>query len=1040
MGNEFWGRDYITIALLAIDDDIKDEFFFLTGNSVESIREEWYRFLITSESHRKADEWAQWWDIVGLSAPDTHTKITKSNSESIDQISATFVVFWDPAKMPFENMAKNIREIKETGTTTMQWQVGKTEPLVGSRVFLMRQGNIKPGLVGTGRTLKTDIFKPKWGHDSKTERQSYTVFEYDGVQYAKFQWDWLSEFPLVNLIELESLTESPDFWAKKGSCLAVPPALALQIEELVKKTKESNKITGPIAWIDNDCIQPFDTIKFLPKDSLGTRDQAEIFASLLVSKDIKPPYAIGLLGDWGVGKSFFMRLMQENVSSMATLGRNADSFSASVSRVSQIEFNAWHYVDSDLWASLATHIFDQLSIELNGKENNVGETRRKLHRQIRSSQIEQDNAEATIESATKARTEALQKLVELETARIEAMAKHENYLHKRIWEAILNIKPDPENEETANWPNLSEFKEEAEKTAKSLGITNAIGSVKEVQRVYTSIKDLYDRGSSLSIIFAWLSGKGICFVILLLLILLVFTLGWQWVLQFFVNILKLSEKFSSNFVSWLIPLSTTVVASATFIGKKIKSVSNAMYYLETITSEINKPRVTSLKPSKEELDIKNQIDEFDSMISTQQKKIEQAEHQISEAQAEIQRINAGGLVYDFLKNRARDIRYLDKLGLISVIRQDFETLGELLKDWKINGKDSIERIILYIDDLDRCPTSRVVEVLQAVHLLLAFDLFVVVVAVDARWLERSLNETYNLKNSFLGISNQNNFTHSFNPYNYLEKIFQIPFHLPAMQEEGYRKLIKNIIESPQSVAIKDNKNINRTEIAEDSEAKDKKAPEPGQQQDVDDEQKTTHGVKDETKGKTDPNHDDLQRELEQEQIKKRIEAMKLKKWEEEFAASLFRFVATPRLAKRLVNIYRLLRVQASKVDSNFDYFTDREKGDYRAVLLLLAINIRFADSAPEILERITYATRGDFLDWLETEANNIDSSLPNLKSDQKSFQIQLRDSLREILKEITYTIKVLLENDAPPLDLSIKKYVQWARIVGRYSFRRLTQL
>ena len=44
----------------------------------------------------------------------------------------------------------------------------------------------------------------------------------------------------------------------------------------------------------------------------------------------------------------------------------------------------------------------------------------------------------------------------------------------------------------------------------------------------------------------------------------------------------------------------------------------------------------------------------------------------------------------------------------------------------------IERIVLYIDDLDRCPPERVVEVLQAVHLLLAFELFVVVVAVDAR--------------------------------------------------------------------------------------------------------------------------------------------------------------------------------------------------------------------------------------------------------------------------------------------------------------------
>src|SRR5262249_7011132 len=47
----------------------------------------------------------------------------------------------------------------------------------------------------------------------------------------------------------------------------------------------------------------------------------------------------------------------------------------------------------------------------------------------------------------------------------------------------------------------------------------------------------------------------------------------------------------------------------------------------------------------------------------------------------------------------------------------------------------LERIVLYIDDLDRCPPRRVVEVLTAMQLLLALPLFV---AVDPRWLVRSL--------------------------------------------------------------------------------------------------------------------------------------------------------------------------------------------------------------------------------------------------------------------------------------------------------------
>ena len=41
----------------------------------------------------------------------------------------------------------------------------------------------------------------------------------------------------------------------------------------------------------------------------------------------------------------------------------------------------------------------------------------------------------------------------------------------------------------------------------------------------------------------------------------------------------------------------------------------------------------------------------------------------------------------------------------------------------------MQRIVLYVDDLDRCPSDRVVELLEAVHLLLAFALFVVVVGV-----------------------------------------------------------------------------------------------------------------------------------------------------------------------------------------------------------------------------------------------------------------------------------------------------------------------
>ena len=42
----------------------------------------------------------------------------------------------------------------------------------------------------------------------------------------------------------------------------------------------------------------------------------------------------------------------------------------------------------------------------------------------------------------------------------------------------------------------------------------------------------------------------------------------------------------------------------------------------------------------------------------------------------------------------------------------------------------------------RCKPEDVVKVLQVVHMLLAFELFIVVVAVDARWVDESLKQTY----------------------------------------------------------------------------------------------------------------------------------------------------------------------------------------------------------------------------------------------------------------------------------------------------------
>src|SRR5262249_5961202 len=118
-------------------------------------------------------------------------------------------------------------------------------------------------------------------------------------------------------------------------------------------------------------------------------------------------------------------------------------------------------------------------------------------------------------------------------------------------------------------------------------------------------------------------------------------------------------------------------------------------------------------------------------------------------------------------------------GLVSRIHGDFKRMSELLTDPPAEVKGDlpkIDRIVLYIDDLDRCEPQRVVEVLKAVHLILAVPLFVVVIAVDPRWLLSSLKLHYA---ELFGVQDDEEEWQS-TPLHYLEKIIQVPFALRPM--------------------------------------------------------------------------------------------------------------------------------------------------------------------------------------------------------------------------------------------------------------------
>ena len=100
------------------------------------------------------------------------------------------------------------------------------------------------------------------------------------------------------------------------------------------------------------------------EDSLDIASDVNALSKLIAYEKLDPPLSIGLFGEWGSGKSFFMNEIHKKVDSLSSSNNKVFC-----QNIVHIEFNAWHYSDSNLWASLVSKIFNTLNDKIKGTEN-----------------------------------------------------------------------------------------------------------------------------------------------------------------------------------------------------------------------------------------------------------------------------------------------------------------------------------------------------------------------------------------------------------------------------------------------------------------------------------------------------------------------------------------------------------------------------------------------------------------------------------------------------------------------------------------------
>ena len=782
----------------------------------------------------------------------------------------------------------------------------------------------------------------------------------------------------------------------------------------------------PPAPDDTAAIAGFKSDEAKGDDLLDIRREVEALAKVIAAKDVEPPLAIGLFGDWGTGKTFFMRQMKERIEQIATAERDRSDKGPQVyhTKIVQLDFNAWHYIEQDLWASLASAIFEGLDDALTRQNVTIKKQR---ETDLERAQLLTNRAKAlqALELAENEKAQADANLAAAGTRleRLDTMYDEKGRSirpREIVSRAVTAAVADP-----VVALHVDEVSRRVNRTVEAAAAQ--IGVKPDDLRVE------FARSGSLR---AWVAGATR-------------------------QLLRGSRRWLPIAAAALVALVAVTVAGlltagseivtpiAGAIGLAVGALTPSAYAAARVWNVIRVARAEGLKEIDQEREEKRA-----ALVAEQEReaarsleaagRAARARTQLNEADRGLEASKPKRMLANFVSGRRASADYRARLGVVAQARGDFEQLSNLLQQAQGEGSNgtgpapaaaggpntsvvekdeflpTIERIVLYIDDLDRCHEKDVVAVLQAVNLLMAFPLFVVIVAVDPRWLVHSLRVE---SRAFEGARGRNRSGEDFTdteaeaewqatPLNYLEKIFQVPFAIKPMGKRGFEAMIQDLVK-PGETSQTENESTEQEFPGPEDPAQDEVTPRastlhPGPVEPQEQTRELNRVPAPQPPPPTPAPKVDLDRGF-----------LRITETEQGFMALLHPLITTPRAAKRFVNVYRILKASAP---------TDRRKAmgrseEYRPILLLLAMLTGHPTETTVVLR--TLIEDGPTGDWWALVEGVIKGATAK---EAKTVDSRLRADRWKLLGD-------RLEQVKPQYGAAdCAAFVYWARDVARFSF------
>lgn len=958
-----WGRDYVTLALLA-DDPSLDELAGLAGTSVGEVRASWREFVRASGLHRSPEEWDRWWNAAGALPPGT--------TDDAGAAPDAYLLTWNPSRFPESEMAERVEARGDDGSVTFGWSSGNNRSMkVGDRVYLVRQGEpSRRGLVGVGTVAAAPEERPHWDRQRRAGGDTSLIVE--------VRWEAIATTPMVELSSLVTLTGDSKLWASRAGGVGVDPAVRDRLEGIWRAAWERHThglAPALVAGLEpRRLIARFDPDVGRAPDSLNIDRYVDAFARIAASRSLVPPLSVGLFGDWGSGKTFFMDRLHEEIAALARGGPDRDDLY--VRDICQIRFNAWHYAETDLWASLVSTVFKELRRYLDGPAEDADEFNKLLNELEIATELREE-AQRRLDDATTQLDEAEQAVAAAERALQElppAPRPSEEELRRIMGESVAQVAGTTREE-------LSTLLQEAfaftgDERFRDLDAPAGGGpTVSEAKDVLDETRAVVSRAGFWWRLLAtarvhrtagfW-SVAGVAALLLVGFVVLQSRLdvgiGWAAVL---------AEALTVG--AALVAFARSTLARATPVFNRLDALQ------ATIERRVEEARAAD-RAAHERARVEAEAREREARdaVTKAQAALDAASSEVDAAESALAESTSAARLGRFIRDRAASADYDQYLGLIAMIHRDFDQLSRLMagRDGEAMPDDlpRVDRIVLYIDDLDRCyPPEKVVRVLEAVHLLLFFPLFVVFVGVDSRWVSRALTRYYDqmLGDELLeaDLDDAPGGRAPADSQDFLEKIFQVPFWLHRMDPPAVQRLLHQLITPDQVGPAAGQRDGAATDGGDLAPGPDDDDLAPGSE---DEELAPAPARARSMRGAA------LRTTLEAEASGTIIgepaappaETLRISEAELAFMDEVAPLMPrTPRSVKRFVNIYRLYKAALSTAGLARFLGTRDQPGNFQAVQVLLSLVIGTPDFARAVVS---------VLDDLDSEEPHRLSELPGL--------------------------------------------------------------